>query len=149
MAGRPTSYKAEYDEQTYKLCLLGATDKDLALFFNVQESTINNWKLKQPSFVESLKKGKMMADANVAESLYKRATGFTHITSKDVQLGDEIVTLHDEKYYAPDPVSAIFWLKNRSPEKWRDKQEIETNLNDIRKLAGAYEKLLDVQANDN
>ena len=37
MAGRPTEYKEEYNEQVYKLCLLGAKDKELADFFNVEE----------------------------------------------------------------------------------------------------------------
>ena len=59
MAGRPTNYKKEYDEQAYKLCLLGATDKEMADFFNVKEQTINNWKKNHPSFFESIKRGKI------------------------------------------------------------------------------------------
>lgn len=76
--GRPAKYKEEYDEQVRKLCLLGATDKELADFFNVCEATINNWKNKHPSFLESIKKGKHVADATVAEKLFHRATGYSH-----------------------------------------------------------------------
>lgn len=124
--GRPSLYKPEYDEQTYKLCLLGAIDNDLADFFGVQVSTISNWKLNEPTFMESLKKGKMMADANVAQSLYKRATGFKEVVStKEVEIDGNVVTLHEDKYFPPDPVSAIFWLKNRQSTKWRDKQDVE------------------------
>ena len=43
--GRPTDYKKEYDEQAYKLTLLGAVDTELANFFNVAEATIHNWKI--------------------------------------------------------------------------------------------------------
>ena len=74
--GRPTKYKPEYAEQAYKLCLLGAIDADMADFFNVEVSTLNNWKSEFPEFLESIKKGKMLADANVASRLYQRAMGY-------------------------------------------------------------------------
>ena len=77
-AGRPTKYKEEYNEHAYKLCLLGYIDEDLAKFFEVDVSTINNWKIEYPKFFESIKSGKEVADANVAESLYKRANGFRY-----------------------------------------------------------------------
>ena len=53
--GRPSDYKPEYDEQVRKICALGADDKKLADFFNVSESTLNLWKLKHPTFSESLR----------------------------------------------------------------------------------------------
>ena len=68
--GRPTEYKPEYDEQAYNYCLLGATDKQLATFFDVSEQTINAWKHKHPSFLESLRRGKEIADARVAQALF-------------------------------------------------------------------------------
>ena len=124
--GRPAKYKEEYNEQARKLCLLGATDKELADFFNVCEATINNWKIKHPSFLESIKKGKEIADATVAEKLFHRATGYSH---EEVKLSQSEGKFTDEKvvtkHYAPDATAAIFWLKNRQPDKWRDKQEVD------------------------
>ena len=67
--GRPKSYRDEYGEQVFKLCLLGATDKELADFFDVCEKTINGWKKDYPEFLQSLKRGKLLADANVTRSL--------------------------------------------------------------------------------
>lgn len=120
--GRPTKYKSEYAAQAEKLCLLGATDKDIADFFEVSESTLNNWKDEYPEFLESIKKGKMLADANVAERLYKRALGY-EAPDVDIRvIENKIVETPLIKHYPPDPTSAIFWLKNRQPEKWRDKQ---------------------------
>ncbi|MGC6358379.1 helix-turn-helix domain-containing protein, partial [Pasteurella multocida] len=108
-----------------KLCLLGATDKDIANFFEVSESTLNNWKNEYPEFLESIKKGKMLADANVAERLYKRALGY-EAPDVDIRvIENKIVETPLIKHYPPDPTSAIFWLKNRQPEKWRDKQVID------------------------
>ena len=128
--GRPTEYKEEYDKLTYKFCLLGATDKDLAKFFEVSESTINKWKIDRPSFSESIKKGKEEADAKVAQSLFKRATGYKH---KDVDIKmyeGQVIQTPIIKHYPPDATSAIFWLKNRQPKKWRDKQELDIETKD-------------------
>ena len=63
MAGRPTKYKEEYNVQAYKLTLLGATDKELADFFEVSYDTIQEWKRIHEAFSYSLKEGKQIADA--------------------------------------------------------------------------------------
>ena len=123
--GRKTKYKQEYDELAFNYCLLGAKDTQLAEFFNVTEQTINNWKKDHPSFFESIKKGKQDADAEVANSLFHRAKGYSHPEVKVFNNQGEIVTHDTLKHYPPDPTSAIFWLKNRQPKLWRDKQEIE------------------------
>ncbi|MDR0754552.1 MAG: hypothetical protein LBF04_04105 [Prevotellaceae bacterium] len=94
--GRPTDYAPEYAEQVFRLCLLGLIDREIAAFFEIAESTLNNWKLEHPEFLESIKKGKVQADANVAASLYKQAI-------------------------KGNTVAQIFVLKNRHPDKWREK----------------------------
>ena len=140
-AGRPSLYKEEYNELVYKLCLLGSTDKEIADIIGVEETTINNWKLNKPGFFESLKKGKDVADAEVANKLYQRAKGFTKTTTRQVQdKQGEVVDMITETYYPPDPVSIIFWLKNRQPQKWRDKQVIENDSNEIKELADEFKK---------
>lgn len=125
--GRPTKYQAAYAEQAFKLTLLGATDKELADFFEVSEQTLNAWKHEHPRFLESLKKGKDQADATVAESLYKRALGYSH---KAVKIGTnastgQSVTVPYTEHYPPDTTAAIFWLKNRQKGRWRDKLDHE------------------------
>ena len=60
--GRKSEYRIEFSDQALKLCLLGATDKELAEFFSVSEQTLNKWKKDYPEFLESLKKGKNIAD---------------------------------------------------------------------------------------
>ena len=75
--GRKSEYRIEYADQALKLCLLGATDKELSEFFSVSEQTLNKWKKDYPEFLESLKKGKNIADANVASRLYTVLLGIT------------------------------------------------------------------------
>src|SRR4051794_687430 len=109
MRGRKTKYFPEMCEQVEKLGMLGATDQEIADFLNIEESTLNDWKLKRPEFSESINKGKILADTNVAHSLYKRAIGWKNLP--------------------PDVAACIFWLKNRRKGNWRDK--IDTGLIDI------------------
>ena len=125
---RPTDYRQEYAEQARKLCLLGFTDKQLAVFFGVNESTINRWKDKYPEFCKSIKSGKVIADAQVAESLFKRATGI-EVTEVEVRDdGKKKVKRVTKKHIPPDPTAQIFWLKNRQPELWRDKPTVENSV---------------------
>lgn len=122
--GRPSKYDpAKTPEQAYKLCLLGATDKELADFFGVSEQTLNNWKAQHPAFLESLNRGKIDADARVAQSLYHRALGYEHPDTDIRVVNGEVVMTPTVKRYPPDTVAAIFWLKNRQRGKWRDKVE--------------------------
>ena len=127
--GRPTKYKQEYNEQVYNLALLGATDEEFARFFKVTETTINNWKHSEPSFFESIKKGKEEADINVVKSLYKRANGYNTKETRISSGGENDAVTVIEKEVAPDTTAQIFWLKNRQPQKWRDRQIIESELN--------------------
>jgi cell fate (sporulation/competence/biofilm development) regulator YmcA (YheA/YmcA/DUF963 family) len=122
---RPSRYKAEYAEQARKLCLLGATDKELADFFEVSEQTINAWKSAHATFLESVKKGKQQADADVVDRLYQRAMGYEHPEVDIRVVNGEIVETPITKIYAPDTTAAIFWLKNRQRAKWRDRVEQE------------------------
>jgi DNA-binding XRE family transcriptional regulator len=136
-AGRPSAYKPEYCEQTIKLCRLGSTDKDLADFFGVDEKTINSWKKEHPEFLQSIKKGKEFSDAEVADRLFKRATGYEHPEDKIFLHDGEPVVVSTIKHYPPDPISAIFWLKNRQRKRWRDKP-LETDADEKLKFRVGY-----------
>ena len=122
---RPTQYRAEYAEQAFKLCLLGATDVQLGDFFGVSEKTINVWKGKHPKFMKALTDGKRIADADVAHSLYQRAVGYSHPEDKIFNDNGTPMIVPTTKHYPPDATSMIFWLKNRQRFDWRDKQEVE------------------------
>jgi hypothetical protein len=123
--GRPSAYKAEYAEQAYKLCLLGATDAKMADFFGVSEQTINAWKLAHPNFLESITRGKDGADAEIAAALFHRAKGYSHPEVDIKVVAAEIVQTPLTKHYPPDTQAASLWLRNRQPKLWRDKQDME------------------------
>jgi len=122
-SGAPTKYDEKYNEQARKLCLMGYTDAQLADFFTIAESTLNNWKIKYPLFMESLKAGKEIADMEVTACLYERATGYSHNETKVFNNQGEILTHEVKRIYPPDPLSIKYWLNNRQPERWREKVE--------------------------
>lgn len=121
--GRPSLYKEEYCEQAKKLCLLGAIDTEIADFFGVCEKTLNNWKHEHPEFLQSIKEGKLIADAEVANSLYNRAIGYSHHEDKIFNNNGEPLIVPTTKHYPPDPTSIAIWLNNRQSAKWRQRQE--------------------------
>ena len=143
--GRPSKYKPEFDGQAVKLCKLGATDRELAEFFGVSESTLNLWKSDYPTFSESLKRGKDESDARVEQSLYRRALGYSHDAVKILMTKDGDVYREEYvEHYPPDTVACIFWLKNRQPEQWRDKFDVDTGITRERaaQLLGVVEQRL-------
>lgn len=138
--GRPSKWKNSFIEKVYKLALLGATDVEMSDIMEVSESTFHEWKKTKEGFLESIKKGKTEADANVSERLYKRAVGYKYVEKK-TEADEKGVTkvTTTEKTLAPDPTAQIFWLKNRQPKKWRDSKTIrgdEENPISIKQITG-------------
>lgn len=122
---RPSLYKPEYAEQAAKLCRLGATDADLADFFEVTTVTIWNWKCNFEEFFKALKAGKDEADARVERSLFQRAVGYSFDAVKIFQYEGVPVEAPYREHVPPDTTAMIFWLKNRKPAEWRDRTEVD------------------------
>ncbi len=136
--GRPTKYRPEMDEQAMKLCLLGATNEQIANFFGVAVATIHNWMDANPSFLDAITRGKVIADAEVASSLYNRALGYKHKAVKIMVVDKEVVHEEYTEHYPPDTQAASLWLRNRQPALWRDKTEVgvtDKDGNDVVSLA--------------
>lgn len=123
--GRNSAYQPEYAEQARKLCLLGATDKEIADFFGVSDRTIYNWKNEHPAFLQATIAGKIIADAEVADSLFRRATGEHVLIEKLVKKEDGSYEAMRIKQYIPaDPNASFKWLLNRRRQDWTDKHEV-------------------------
>jgi hypothetical protein len=138
--GRPSSYKPEYAEQARRLCLLGATDRELADFFEVNPTTIYAWQRAHPEFSKSIMRGKILADAEVASKLFERACGSVHEAVKMYRGEDGgVIKVPYEVHYPPDTQAASLWLRNRQPYRWRDKHEV---------VADAGESLMDGMTED-
>lgn len=118
--GRPTKYRPEYDEKARKLSLLGATDEQIADFFEVVPSTLYLWKKEFPSFSESIKVGKLESDMGVVDSLHKSATGYDYIEVQETEgaEGALLKRVTTTKHVSPNTASISLWLRNRQKKLW-------------------------------
>jgi len=110
----------------------GLTDEQIAHNVGVSRSTLNDWKKKYPDISDALKKGKEVVDLQVENALLKRALGYEYEeVTKESHWNEKknkyelVITKSVKKRQAPDTTAQIFWLKNRRPDKWRDKQDVE------------------------
>lgn len=108
----------------------GLTDDQISHNMGVSRSTLNEWKNRFPALSDALKKGKEVADILVENALFKRACGYKTVEVKRVQRGSEgmEVVSETEKEVPPDVTAAIFWLKNRRPDAWRDGKHIDAQV---------------------
>jgi hypothetical protein len=125
--GRPTDYDDAFPEQARKLCQLGATDMELADFFDVDVRTIYRWKHIHEEFCQAVTCGKEAADARVERSLYNRAVGYNYPAVKIFMPANASAPVYAgyTEHVPPDSGAAFNWLKNRKPAEWRDKTETE------------------------
>ena len=123
--GAPAIYDPEkHPRMAARACRAGFIDQELAELFGVSLSAIDKWKQKHPEFRTALQNGKCHADLEVTEALYHRATGYSHEAVKIFNTEEGPVYAPYTEHYPPDTGAATFWLKNRQPEKWRDRVEV-------------------------
>lgn len=122
---RPSDFKEEFVEEASRLSAEGATDQEMADYFGVDVRTLYRWKNTQPEFRQAIKSAKDAADDRVERSLFERALGYER-DEVDIRVaGGEIVQTKIRKFYPPDTTAAIFWLKNRKAEEWREVKGVE------------------------
>lgn len=102
----------------------GLTDEQIAINLKIGVRTLYEWQQRYPQISQSLKKGKEVVDRQVENALLKRALGYTY---DEVTTEDGVETKRVTKEVMPDTTAQIFWLKNRRPDLWRDKQNIEVS----------------------
>lgn len=100
----------------------GLTNEDIAKNIGIAEGTLYAWKKKYSEIDESLKKGREVADFIVQNALFQNAIGFDYEEEAVTNKGD-VVTV--KRYSKPNVTAQIFWLKNRRPDKFREKREPE------------------------
>ena len=110
----------------------GLTDEQIAANIGISRSTLNEWKNRFSDISDTLKRGKEIVDIQVENALLKGALGYTYKeTTREAQFNPQteqyemVVTKEVTKEVVPDTTAQIFWLKNRKPEEWRDKKDVE------------------------
>lgn len=116
----------------------GLTDEQIATNMGIVAKTLYEWKNKYSAISEALKRGKEVIDIEVENALLNKAMGFKVTVKKSykvkeveydngrkVKESEHIEMVDEEQYIPPDTTAQIFWLKNRKPAEWRDKQNVE------------------------
>ena len=106
----------------------GLTDEQIAKNIGINRDTLYRWKKAYPDFSDALKRGKEVVDRQVENALLKRALGCR--TEEITYNSDGEMVKRVIKDIPPDTTAQIFWLKNRKPEDWRDKQDVKIDDND-------------------
>lgn len=103
----------------------GLTDEQIAHNMGISPATLYNYKRDHLEILEALKKGKEVVDIQVENALLKRALGYSY-EEKKVEVSEEGTKVTKTiKEVVPDTTAQIFWLKNRRPDRWRDKHDME------------------------
>jgi len=125
--GAPTLYRPELADLARRLALLGVTDQGMADALGIDQVTLDRWKARHTEFGIAIERGKIRADAEIAESLFNRARGMSVPAVKIFQgtlEGGPVIVPHQENL-PPDVGAAKLWLSRRQPDLWREKQQID------------------------
>lgn len=140
--GRKSKYQTHVEP---KLLLIeawardGMIQEDISKKLGVAMSSFSEYKNKFPELSEALKRGQEVVDVEVENALFKRALGYRYdeVTKEAARELDEetgeyktvmVETKRVTKEVQPDVTAQIFWLKNRKPETWRDKKEVDADV---------------------
>lgn len=123
--GRPSKLKDVDLKSVENMCWLGATNAQLAERLGVGETTIDRWIKDDEGFRGTVLKTRAIADSRTVKSLYQRANGYSLPETKVFFHDGQIVEHTVMKHFPPSEKALEFWLKNRQPDDWRDKKEVE------------------------
>jgi len=118
--GRKTVYSPRMAAVARKSCERGMTDIEVADMLGIGLATLYRWKVEYPAFSKAFKLGKSIADDRVERSLYSRAVGYVFVGEKPVMTRHGQKTMRYRAHVPPDTAAAVWYLKNRRPDQWRD-----------------------------
>lgn len=115
----------------------GLTDKQIVHNMGISLSTFYQWQIDYPELSEALKKGKKPVDDEVENALLKSALGFEYeeVVTEIIESPDGTQRKHIrriKRYSPPSNTAQIFWLKNRRPDRWREKQDMNINAEPVK-----------------
>ena len=107
----------------------GLTDEQIASNIGIHRNTFREWRQRFPELESVMKQSKAVVDQQVENALFKRALGYTWVeeTRKPDDEGNLVVVQTVTRHVPPDTTAQIFWLKNRKPQDWRDKRDVEVS----------------------
>lgn len=127
--GPKSGFNEKVKEAFVRLTKEGKTLVEVADVLGVTSRTLTNWMGKHQDLFLAVRESRQMADELVEASLYQRALGYSHPETKFFCHEGCIISEDTVKHYPPDTQAAQFWLRNRQPERWKEKTEGDVNVN--------------------
>ena len=136
----------------------GLTEEQIAKNMGVSRSTLSDYKVKYPDILRAIKNSKEVADREVENALFNKATGYTvklkkpmkvrhveydEVSGRKIAEYERIEYIEEEVHVPADTTAQIFWLKNRKPNEWRDKVTVtdESSLEKLDELISSIDTL--------
>lgn len=127
--GRPSGFNASLKSRIVELVEQGKTLDQVGEIIGVSRQTIHNWCGQHKDLLYAVREARQVADELVEASLFSRAVGYSHPEQKVFCDKGEIITHDMIKHHPPDTQAAVFWLRNRQPERWKEKSEGDVTVN--------------------
>lgn len=124
-------YDKKFVKVARQMCVMGATDLELANAMGVTKRSIMAWRNKYPAFARACKVAKKHPDERVKRSLFELAVGYEMEVEELFQHQGKIIRAKTIKKFKPDVWACLKWLFNRDPANWRDRSEVVTTTPDL------------------
>ena len=130
---RPTKKHTEWHPSMVERARLCAahdmTDYEIATALDIDTKTLWNWRRMHPELAKEIALGKDGPNRRVERSLYHRAIGYSFNSEKIQILADgTVVRVPFVEHVPPEVRACEMWLKNREPDRWRDRVEQDTKV---------------------
>lgn len=143
--GPKSGFNEKLADTFARLSAAGKTLEEIADVLGVSSRTLNRWMGEHQELRLAVKESRQIADELVEASLYSRALGYSHPEEKAFCFEGCVVTHESVKHYPPDTTAAMFWLRNRQPERWKEKTEGDVNINNTMNMNALTDEQLDAK----
>jgi transcriptional regulator with XRE-family HTH domain len=127
--GPKSKFNEKLREAFVRLAREGKTLEQIAEVCGVSKRTLTNWMGANKDLLLAVREARQVADELVEAALFSRAMGYSHPEEKIFCSDGQVVRAETQKHYAPDTQAAMFWLRNRQPKRWREKNDADVNVN--------------------
>lgn len=107
--------------------LSGMNDFEIEEALGITHQSLRRWAFDDPAVASCLEIPADIALSRVERALYHKATGYSFRSEEIKVINDEVVRVQTIKHVPPNETAAIFYLKNRAPDRWADVTKVDVD----------------------
>ena len=141
-AGAQTKYNPLYHPTMIRLAAqLGKINEEIAKEIGICKKTLQLWKNKYPEVDEALARGKEEPNKIIEQDAFDCAHGYYYIEELARFYKGKWHKIKIRKYKQKDPTAIIWWQKNRDPERWKDKVQVDVHSEILEEAVKAFRSI--------